>query len=427
VLAVALVTALMAAACSGGSDVAEGGGGERRPPRTTEAVATFDASTSAPTVASTAPSTSAGSPAERVGPPARAGTGAFEVVGTEIFDPEGYRFVPVGTNMNGPNAFFDVPTAGKAAALARGWGFNTIRLVTCLPQGCHGTPSTVNNDLDAIVAEYAAQRIAVILDYHQLGFGAAATPAELDQAVAFWEDMARRYRSNPYVWFNLFNEPESTYQDYLRNDGTTAPQRWRDQHQRVIDAVRLAGATNVIVIDDTQAGQGAADWWKIGPSPDADSGIISEGRNLFDPAGRLVFSVHAYDVWGFPNDNDRSCATRYTDEQRDARFRAYVQRVHSAGQALMVGEVGFRVTDRSTSGVSFHGEAGIPHPPCGSTTLLAAETVYRVAPEFDLGVLAWHGFPLTTTGAQDWTLTGTPPTNLTAFGKLHYDFARKTG
>ena len=286
-------------------------------------------------------------------------TGQFEVRGTRFFDPDGLQFVPIGSNMNGPHSFFASPTKGRAAQLKADWGFNFIRLVTCLPGGCHGPDNTVNDDLDGIVAEYTAQKMVVMVDYHQLGFGATASPGDIAQAAAFWTDIAGRYKDNPYVWFNLFNEPEA-------GDGAAA--RWRGQHQPVIDAIRGTGATNVIVIDDTQAGQGAADWWNIGESPDVDSGVLSEGQNLQDPAQRLAFDVHPYDVWGFPNNDDPSCQTRYTDDQRDARFTSYVQRVHDRGFPLMIGELGFRASDSPTSGVSFHGDLTGNHPPAGRPT-----------------------------------------------------------
>ena len=79
--------------------------------------------------------------------------------------------------------------------------------------------------------------------------------------------------------------------------------------------------------------------------------------------------------------------------------------MHALGFPLLVGELGFRPDDQPTSGVSYHGEGG-GQPPCGSTTLLAAETVYRVAPQTRLGVIVWHGFDLTTDGPQAWDLTG---------------------
>ena len=285
--------------------------------------------------------------------------------------------------------------------------------MTCLPGGCHGPENSVNNDLEAIVAEYRAQRMVVMVDYHQLGFGATASAADIAAAVEFWTDIANRFKDNPYVWFNLFNEPEA---------GDGAAQRWRAQHQPVIDAIRATGATNIIVIDDTQAGQGAADWWSIGESPEADSGVLSEGPNLVDPVGRLAFDVHPYDVWGFPNDDDPTCATRYTDEQRDARFASYVQRVYDRGFPLLAGEFGFRAGDRPTSGVSYHGDLSGNHPPCGSTNLLAAETAYRVAPSFDLGMILWHGFDLTTTGPRPGT-SWAAPANLTQLGQLQWDYA----
>ena len=77
--------------------------------------------------------------------------------------------------------------------------------------------------------------------------------------------MATRFKDNPYVWFNLFNEPDASFNDAKL--GRRAP-----------DA--LAGAApagdrrhprrrrqNVIVIDDTQAGMGANDWWNIERQP----------------------------------------------------------------------------------------------------------------------------------------------------------------
>lgn len=354
---------------------------------------------------------------------AATGTGQFEIRDGRILAPDGNPFVPVGTNMNGPNSFFDVPSKGLAATLAERWKFNTVRLVTCLPGGCQGGNATTNNDLEGIVAEFAARKIVVMIDYHQLDIAKAATDADIASAVTFWRDMARRFKGNPYVWFNLFNEPEATFNDFSGAPGTAA-QRWRRQHQTVLDAVRAEGAPNVVVMDDTQAGQGAADWWQIGQSPEADSGIMSEGANIVDPVKRTVFSVHAYDVWGFPNDGSTPCTNRYSDEQRDARFRSYVERIQSKGLVLLVGEVGFRPQDQLTSGLSDHGERFGQQPPCGSTQRLAAETVYRVAPALGVGVLTWHGYALVNEGPQAFTLTGDPPGNLTRMGQLQFAYAQ---
>ena len=404
--AVTALSVLAAVACSDGE--------EAKPPAPTDVTTTAPDGGDATTTTAATPD-----PGEPAAP--RQSTGEFEVAGSNVFDPDGRPFVPMGTNMNGPYSFFDVPTKGKAGLIADGWGFNAVRLVTCFSSGCQTATSTVNNDLAGIVEEYTNRKVVVIVELHQFDIGGHASAEDVQAAASFWRDIALTYRDNPYVWFNLFNEPEASYHDYTV--GSTAPVRWRAQHQPVIDAIRAAGADNVIVIDETQAGQGAADWWEIGESPAGDSGIMSEGKNLQDPAGRLVFSVHAYDVWGFPNGNDPTCATRYTDEQRDARFRSYIERILGQGLPLMIGEVGFAVTDSPTTGTGAHSFG--QHPPCGSTNLLSAEVVYRVAPDYRLGVLTWHGFDLTTEGPQDWSLVGGEnPTNLTHLGRMQYAYTQ---
>ena len=38
-------------------------------------------------------------------------------------------------------------------------------------------------------------------------------------------------------------------------------------------------------------------------------------------------------------------------------------------------------------------------------------------------MITWHGFDLTTDGPQAWDLEGAPPTNLTPFGQLQWDYA----
>ncbi len=365
----------------------------------------------------------------------RPATGNFEAVGGKIYDPDGVQFVPRGTNLNGPYSYFSVPTAGKSDLLKNSWGFNMVRLTTCLPQGCAnsgGFVSTASNDLDAIVAEYTAKKMVVMIANHQLAPGALASPTDIAAMAAWWTTLATTYGSNPYVWFNLYNEPESSYHDYQNPGLPKAAVRWRDQHLPVMAAIRNAGATNMMVVDDTMAGQGAADWWQITPSPDADSGIISQGAALLDadPLRRITFSFHAYDVWGFPNDGsypprpNADCPNRYTDAQRDARLRSYLERiVVQRGYALVAGELGYRPTDSPTTGLSYHGEFG-GQPPCGSTMLLAADAFYRVGTDYDIGVLSWHGFALVNEGAQTWDLVGSPPSNLTRWGLQHYTYSQ---
>src|SRR4051794_23134838 len=119
------VCALAAAACS--SDDSSSG------PTTTAAL-----TSSAPEGTGGASSASSTVPSGPTAPTPTTADGEFKVSGTEIVGPDGRAFVPIGTNMNGPNSFFDVTTKGRASGLQQQWGYNTIRLVTCQPSGCQG-------------------------------------------------------------------------------------------------------------------------------------------------------------------------------------------------------------------------------------------------------------------------------------------------
>src|SRR6202035_4550735 len=70
--------------------------------------------------------------------PSGSGTGQFSVRGTQIIDPNGNVFVPHGINVLGPDSWWPTATAGLSG-VAQTWGFNTIRLNSCLPVGCDGT------------------------------------------------------------------------------------------------------------------------------------------------------------------------------------------------------------------------------------------------------------------------------------------------
>lgn len=358
--------------------------------------------------------------------PVRAPTGQFELVGGKIYDPNGVQFIPVGTNLNGPNSFFSVPTAGKAQQLQDDWGFNTVRLVTCVGT-CDEQFVAFPADLNAIVAEYTAREMVVMIEYHELPPGTNPTPAQINAAAAFWISMANAYKTNPYVWFNLYNEPQ-----FNRFGPTPVARLWRNQHQPVIDAIRAAGAPNLLVLDDAEVGQGAYIYgqpWNMNPVPGADSGVLTEGVNIVDPQRRTAFSFHAYDVWGYPNDGNQQCRNRFTDAQRDARMANYVQRVQAQGLVLLVGEVGYFSWEQPTTGRSYHGSfAPTFWPPCGSTQLLAADALYRIAATYDLGILSWHGFDLTSAGAQNWTLNNpAAPTNLTRWGQQHWGYTTQQG
>lgn len=325
---------------------------------------------------------------------------SFRVDGTQILGPsDDEPFVPVGMNLLGPNAFFnpDGRTAGLAKVLARDWKVNTVRLNTCLPGGCGytGVVNRRNDDLDALVREFTRRRLVTIIALHQVQPGGLPTGADLDRIEAWWRATARRYRDNPWVWFNVLNEP---------GRGKPAPAGWLAVHRRLIRAIRDEAPSNLLVVDGTNWGQevGGVD---TGPVDTANSAILRWGAGLQQEFGNLVFSFHVYDQWGAPPD----------DTARDARMADYIDRVHAQGLPLMIGEVG---------GASKE---------CCELAALSAQTAFRVAPPRGVGILAWHGQSVDALRLVDANPPTSPdqiddrrdPRNLTWQGRLLWDLAHR--
>ena len=102
--------------------------------------------------------------------------------------------------------------------------------------------------VDNAVKIAAANGAYLVLDLHRF-----LTPD--DSCVAFWKDAAARYKNNPAVLFDIFNEPHDTswavWQkggpvEMKQKDGTTQTVQSVGM-QGLVDAVRGTGAMNIIV------------------------------------------------------------------------------------------------------------------------------------------------------------------------------------
>ena len=325
----------------------------------------------------------------------------FRVESTRIIAPDGKTLYPVGANYVGPHSWWPYDTLPLAQVSQDAWKFNIIRLNSCLDRGCNEYNWSDNNDFDAIVSAYTARKIVVLFTLHNWTCD-YPSDSDLTLAADWFYDKAVRYKNNPYVWFQPFNEPG--YLDPI--------DRWVTIHQRVIQRIRDdAGANNIIVANGTQCGQEGlaqttSNTWNTSDFVDTSkSAILSAGNQLkqFNSKtyGNIAFSFHAYDQWG----NVSS-----TNDQRDAKMRDYITRVQNAGHALFIGETGGYGT---TSG---DGKA------------LATKAAYRVAPGKGVGIVAWHatpgdGFNLTTPGGIADINSQTSPTNLTWHGQLLWNLS----
>jgi hypothetical protein len=299
----------------------------------------------------------------------------FTVDGTTILDPDGQPFVPKGVNVGGMNWTWDRPTVPDIDLITDCWNFNLVRVNSFLFTGQIQYPQhDTNNDLDAIIRAFTDRGIVVVLEAHDR-IGGYYLGGDLDTLVNWYTDLAIRYRDNPYVWFDVMNEPGS-------RNGIDS-ESWVYMHGEVIEAIRgTAQANNVIIVEGAYGGQDTP----------TDSAILEHSAEILNYNGQrygnIVFSIHPYDLWN----------------AGDAPMADYFDRVQAQDLALVVGEYGVQ-TDRDV--------------------LAAAQSVFNTAPPRDIGRIVWHWVggdsnDLTTGTSQGggWEIDNCEnPTNLTWLGE----------
>lgn len=303
----------------------------------------------------------------------------FTVEGSTIYDPSGNPFVARGVNVSGYNWVWQRPTAPDVNLIVDCWNFNLVRVNNFLFMGqVPWQQYSVNNNLDEIVNAFTGRGIVVVLEAHDR-IGSYYQGGDLDTLVNWFTDLATRYRDNPYVWFDIMNEPGG-------RNGLDANQ-WVNMHGRVIQAIRdTAQANNIIIVEGAYGGQDAPN---ASNQPVMDTAILSYADNLLNYGGRsygnLVFSIHPYDLWN----------------QGDAKMADYFDRVQALGLAMIVGEYAV-YTDQDT------------RP--------AAESMFNTAVPRGIGRIVWHWDGSDdndlTTGGGGWQIDDCEqPGNLTWLGE----------
>jgi endoglucanase len=221
------------------------------------------------------------------------------VSGNQVLTPDGEPIWLQGLSVDsmqwgpGENILWSIRTAIDV------WKANVIRLpVHDTYWFGHGKAQAPGGEkayrklVDDAVKLAAAKGAYLVLDLHQFG-------APTDKHLAFWKDAAVRYKNNPAVLFEIFNEPHGVSWDVWRNGGSlSGPEnkvtdvnpientlKMDTDHtvgaQALVAAIRETGAKNIIVA-------GALDW-----AYDL-SGIV-EGYALDDLGGNGVMYVsHIY-------------------------------------------------------------------------------------------------------------------------------------
>ncbi|HEY0561188.1 MAG TPA: glycoside hydrolase family 5 protein, partial [Frankiaceae bacterium] len=206
--------------------------------------------------------------------------------GNAVYDANGKKVTFRGIDVDG----LQYPATGKVStteiSAARSWGANFVRIPLAenpvLPGDCSYDAGYLGK-VDALVQAATSQGMVALLDLHTNAVKACAAPAQQAmpdaKAVTFWQTVAGRYKSNPLVAFDLYNEPHDVTDAVWRNGGTvtsggvtyTAPGM-----QQLYATVRGTGATNLIVAS-------GPNWASSFPTQAPLTG-----------ATNLIYGVHAY-------------------------------------------------------------------------------------------------------------------------------------
>ena len=316
---------------------------------------------------------------------------SFRVEGTKIIGPGNDEFLIKGVNVNGPGWAFPRDTLQDIDLIVDVWKFNSVRLCAATRWDTWATHH--NQDLDALIKAFTERRIVVMLELHDYtgiwppleDDGEYKTPAgdiirPLRHLKEWWVDKAERFKDNPYVWFNIMNEPGS-------DNSRESADLWYHVHDVVIEAIRATGAKNIIVLDDHGWGQASG---YFGGRESYDSAVIARGPAIIEKHDNIVMSLHVYDAW----------------MDGKSRFDRYFQDAKDLGLCVILGEFGVMRNSRGQHN--------------------AIMAMYNSAIPHGIGGMYWawddNGLPMTTgqngRGYMIDRTDGTMPGNLTWVGEM---------
>ncbi|MDP9345064.1 MAG: glycoside hydrolase family 5 protein [Actinomycetota bacterium] len=226
----------------------------------------------------------------------------MKVVQNQLVDAHGRPIRLLGVNRSGAEyacigrlGFFAGPTDERAIAAMTAWQINAVRIP--LNEQCwlgiNGAPARYSGArYRAAIGRYVARLhragLYVVLDLHWNAPGAARASgqqsmADLDHAPAFWHSVARAFKADPAVVFDLYNEPHGVSWQCWR-DGCLVPEGWRTAGmQTLVDAVRSSGARQPIIATGLHWGGDLSAWLRHRPD---------------DPVNQLAAGLHVFDFSG---------------------------------------------------------------------------------------------------------------------------------
>lgn len=172
-------------------------------------------------------------------------------------------------------------------------------------------------DIAPLIDAYTARGIVVVIDIHDL-IGQYFVGQDLADYLQFAEQLANRYKDNPYVWFDIHNEPGSW--DGQNLDFT----EWRTQMPLILDTVRAIAPDMMLIVSGAAWGQDTGPHWGHA-LVDPDKSALLANSDIIQGYDKLIATYHMYDQWTFGAD----------------RVRDFVDKLLAASDApIFVGEYG---------------------------------------------------------------------------------------
>jgi hypothetical protein len=206
----------------------------------------------------------------------------------EPYVPAGFTLVAlVHPNQEGGSAWASRRLGPETMEAARAWGANTIRYQVS-QRGLDPTdPLFSQAYLDRIVAGVTLARsygfvvVLSIQDQSPSGGDSHAQPS--DATIRDWQTLTALFNGDQHVVYEIFNEPQNKPTpdgwEVWRNGGPAERNQGTPAvgHQRVLEAIRATGATNVVIAEGSQFAQ------RLDGIP-----------LLHDPLGQVAYGVHPY-------------------------------------------------------------------------------------------------------------------------------------
>ncbi|HEX6394637.1 MAG TPA: cellulase family glycosylhydrolase [Acidimicrobiales bacterium] len=223
--------------------------------------------------------------------------GGVRVAGARLVNAAGSPVQLGGVSVSGTEyeclnrgGVFAGPSSASAVGAMDRWHIDIVRIpinedcwlgINGLPSGLPA--SSYRAAIEAFVTLLQRRRIVVDLDLHwsapaNVQARSQQRMPDADHSVAFWRQVASTYGNDPYVVFELYNEPYGVSWSCWRDGCTTSAEDGRQYQavgmQSLVHTIRGAGAKNVLFLDGLSRGADLSQWSVYRPA-DPDRSIAA--------------------------------------------------------------------------------------------------------------------------------------------------------